>query len=228
MFGSVSSLKQHRHQQRTHDKNTDDINQNSFPSSPISSSSFPDSQWYSNQSCDHLPPMSSTYTRPESPAVVRSRSATRSPIRLSVFGARSRSNTATSSSSSFKSPASSMTSVDTGSRRSSQDGRTPSSSISASEKEAVTTKSILSRGSRILRRKGSKFSISSNLTLDEEDEMARGAHSASQKTDALGIFYRSHRSRHSDTRSCSSLLSPLSPLFLLTCVYIHMNCWSFG
>ncbi|EGC45097.1 conserved hypothetical protein [Histoplasma capsulatum var. duboisii H88] len=143
--------------------------------------------------------MSSTYTRPESPAVVRSRSATRSPIRLSVFGARSRSNTATSSSSSFKSPASSMTSVDTGSRRSSQDGRTPSSSISASEKEAVTTKSILSRGSRILRRKGSKFSISSILTLDEEDEMARGAHSASQKTDALGIFYRSHRSRHSDT-----------------------------
>ncbi|EER40805.1 conserved hypothetical protein [Histoplasma capsulatum H143] len=151
--------------------------------------------------------MSSTYTRPESPAVVRSRSATRSPIRLSVFGARSRSNTATSSSSSFKSPASSMTSVDTGSRRSSQDGRTPSSSISASEKEAVTTKSILSRGSRILRRKGSKFSISSTLTLDEEDEMARGAHSASQKTDALGIFYRSHRSRHSDTHALKKNIS---------------------
>ncbi|KLJ11787.1 hypothetical protein EMPG_13059 [Blastomyces silverae] len=194
-------------------KSIDKNNNNNTPSASASASttslSPPGSQWYNNQSCDHLPPpMSSTSAFPESPAVGRSRSSTRSPIRLSVFGARSRSNTATSSSSSYRSPASSMTSGDTASRRSSQDGRTPSSSTSlVSEKEASTTKSFLSRGSRILRRKGSKFSISSTLTLDEEDEMARGSHSASQRMDGLGIFYRSHRSRHSETHSLKQNIS---------------------
>ncbi|OAX83536.1 hypothetical protein ACJ72_02095 [Emergomyces africanus] len=202
---------------RNHDKDSNNHNhKNNTPvSSSISSSTSslslsysPTSQWYNNQSCDQLPPpMSTTCIRPASPAVVRSRTSTHSPIRLSVFGGRSRSNTATSSSSSYKSPASSMTSADTGSRRSSQDGRTPSNSTASSEKEDSVSKSLLSRGSRILRRKGSKFSISSTLTLDEEDEMAKGAHSGSQKLDGLGIFYRSHRSRHSETHSSKKNIS---------------------
>ncbi|OJD15556.1 hypothetical protein AJ78_04213 [Emergomyces pasteurianus Ep9510] len=186
----------------------DSSENNTQASSRIISSYSPTSQWYNNQSCDQLPPpMSTTCTRPESPAVVRSRTSTHSPIRFSVFGGRSRSNTATSSSSSYKSPASSMTSADTASRTPSQDGRTPSHSTAASEKEDSVTKSFLSRGSRILRRKGSKFSISSNLTLDEEDEMARGTQSGSQKLDGLGIFYRSHRSRHSETHALKKNIS---------------------
>ncbi|PGG98995.1 hypothetical protein GX51_06492 [Blastomyces parvus] len=211
MFDSVSSAISinTNNNKNSHGKKSIDRN-NTLPASISSFSPPPGSQWYNNQSCDHLPPppMSSPSPVAEPPAVARSRSSTRSPIRLSVFGARSRSNTATSSSSSYRSPASSMTSGDTASRRSSQDGRTPSSSTSvASEKEASTTKSFLSRGSRILRRKGSKFSISSTLTLDEEDEMARGSHSASQRMDGLGIFYRSHRSRHSETHSLKQNIS---------------------
>ncbi|OJD17344.1 hypothetical protein ACJ73_08807 [Blastomyces percursus] len=220
MFDSVSSAininsrnnkNNKNNNTKIHDKKSIDNSNNNTPSASASTSclSPPGSQWYNNQSCDHLPPpMSSTSTFPESPAVGSSRSSTRSPIRLSVFGARSRSNTATSSSSSYRSPASSMTSGDTASGRSSQDGRTPSSSTSlVSEKETSTAKSFLSRGSRILRRKGSKFSISSTLTLDEEDEMARGSHSASQMMDGLGIFYRSHRSRHSETHSLKQNIS---------------------
>ncbi|OAT13315.1 hypothetical protein BDBG_08539 [Blastomyces gilchristii SLH14081] len=216
MFDSVPSAiginTRNSKDNKNHGKKSIDKNNNTpYPSASASASastssfSSPGSQWYYNQSCDHLPPpMSSTSTVPESPAVGRSRSSTRSPIRLSVFGARSRSNTATSSSSSYKSPASSLTSGDSASRRSSQDGRTLSSATSlVSEKEASTAKSFLSRGSRILRRKGSKFSISSTLTLDEEDEMARGSHSASQRMDGVGIFHRSHRSRHSGTRTYS-------------------------
>ncbi|KAK2803339.1 hypothetical protein FQN50_006998 [Emmonsiellopsis sp. PD_5] len=146
--------------------------------------------------------MSSSSAHSDIPSVVRSRTVTHSPRRLSVFGGRSRSNTATSSSSSYKSPASSMTSVEAPSQRSSQDDRTLSNPVAPADKQDGAAKSLLSRGSRILRRQGSKFSISSNLTLEEEDEMARGNHHASHssrdKLDGLGIFYRSHRARHSD------------------------------
>ena len=57
------------------------------------------------------------------------------------------------------------------------------------------------RGSRILRRQGSKFSISANLTLEEEDEMGKHSDKSrdTDRRDGLGIFQR-HRSRHSDTR----------------------------
>ncbi|PGH23196.1 hypothetical protein AJ80_02726 [Polytolypa hystricis UAMH7299] len=138
--------------------------------------------------------MSSSTPLPDSPLFMRQRSSTHSPRRLSVFG-RSRSNTATSSSSSYKSPASSMTSDGSSSHRSSQDGRTLSTLLLPSEKPESTPKSLLSRRSRILKRQGSsKFSISSTLVLTEHDEMKEP-----EKPQGLGIFYRSHKSRHSDT-----------------------------
>lgn len=106
---------------------------------------------------------------PEHMAHVRSRSTahTHSPKRLSVFSGRSRSNTTTSTSS-RRSPGSSMTSVD--SSVPSQDERT-TSSLGLREKPDRSSRSFLARGSRILRRQGSKINIVA--TLDEEDEMDR-------------------------------------------------------
>lgn len=101
---------------------------------------------------------------------VRSRSTahSHSPRRLSTFGGRSRSNTTTSTASSRRSPASSMTSSDSSSL-----GQFHSvAARTRTEKHESVTKSLLSRGSRILRRQGSRFAVST--TLDEEDETDRG------------------------------------------------------
>lgn len=106
-----------------------------------------------------------------------------------------------------------MTSVEGSSQRSSQDGRTLSTVIVPLEKQERIGRSLFSRGSRILRRQGSKFSLSSAAVLDEADGMAKdklGEKSKEktkekEKIDGLGIFYRSHRLRHSDMRRCAQL-----------------------
>ena len=139
--------------------------------------------------------------------------------RLSVFGGRSRSNTATSTSSSYQSPASSMTSM-TSSQRSSQDGRGHPAPFVPYEKhhhlqhqhhsqqqqqqqqqQGSHRKSVLNRGSRLLKRQSSRFSISANHTLVEEDEMGKHADRPQEKErhDGLGIFHR-HRPHRSDMR----------------------------
>jgi hypothetical protein len=129
----------------------------------------------------------------------RTRANTQSPKRRSVFGGRSRSNTSTSTISSHRSPATSMTSNDNSSRRSSQDGHTVLAAAIPPEKQESVAKSILSRSSRILRRQGSKFSISSTLILDEHDEFVE-----KQKLDVPDFFQRNHKTRHSDMREYQS------------------------
>ncbi|RMJ22252.1 hypothetical protein PHISP_06870 [Aspergillus sp. HF37] len=109
-----------------------------------------------------------------------------SPRRLSVFSGRSRSNTTTSTASSFRSPASSMTSVDS---LAVPDDRTPPAPTARPERPESVTKSFFARGSRILRRQGSKFNISA--TLDEEDESERDK----SAVEPYEFFSRSHKSR---------------------------------
>lgn len=134
----------------------------------------------------------------------RTRANTQSPKRRSVFSSgRTRSNTSTSTLSSVQSPTTSMTSTDISSRRSSQDGHTVNPIGLPSDKHEKPAKSIFSRSSRILRRQGSKFSISSALILDEHDEFP----GEKQKSDAPDLFQRSHKVRHSDTRKYSSCAS---------------------
>jgi hypothetical protein len=100
----------------------------------------------------------------------RPRAYSEGPKRLSVFGGRSRSNTVASTSS-YQSPASSLISVEQLSGRSSQDDRSMSS-LGMERTESVA-KSLMHRGSRMLRRQNSKFSIASSLTLDEEGDGER-------------------------------------------------------
>lgn len=132
---------------------------------------------------------------PGHPVHARSRSTAYapSPRRLSVFSGRSRSNTTTSTASSFRSPASSMTSIDT---MAMQDDRTAAAGMRPDRPESVT-KSLFSRGSRILRRQGSKFSISA--TLDEEDESER----ENSRFEMPEVFSRNTKSRQGSR--CKSL-----------------------
>ena len=86
-----------------------------------------------------------------------------------------------------------MTSVDAASLPS-HDDRTGSAAGVRHERPESVTKSLLSRGSRILRRQGSKFHIVS--TLDEEDEMER----EKPRFEVSEIFGRNSKSRQSDAR----------------------------
>ena len=104
----------------------------------------------------------------------RSTAFTPAPRRHSIFSGRSRSNTTTSTTS-LGGP--------------SQDDRTAPTPVMRSERPESTTKSFFSRGSRILRRQGSKFSISA--TLDEEDETERDK----SMSDVPEFFGRRHKSR---------------------------------
>lgn len=133
---------------------------------------------------------------PDHAAHIRSRSTAHahSPRRLSMFSGRSRSNTTTSTSSPL-SAGSSMTSMD-GSIPSS-DERTPSAMGLRSEKPDRSSRSFLARGSRILRRQGSKINIVA--TLDEEDELDR----EKSRTEKSDIFGR-HRGRQPDHRKFST------------------------
>ncbi|RHZ61075.1 uncharacterized protein CDV56_108598 [Aspergillus thermomutatus] len=144
---------------------------------------------------------------PEYTAHIRSRSTAHahSPKRLSVFSGRSRSNTTTSSTSSRRSPASSMTSADAASLPYSHEDRAGSSAgirPDRPERHESMTKSLFSRGSRILRRQGSKFNIAA--TLDEEDEVER----EKSRFEVSEIFSRHHKTRQSDAHEhLKSLIS---------------------
>lgn len=133
---------------------------------------------------------------PEHSVHVRSRSTAhaQSPKRLSVFSGRSRSNTTTSTTSSRRSPASSMTSADAASLPS-QEERTAPVASARNERHGSMTKSLLNRGSRILRRQGSKFNIAA--TVDEEDEVERDK-------SRFEVFGR-QKSRQSDARKSSDV-----------------------
>lgn len=115
---------------------------------------------------------------PEHSAHSRSRSTAFAPTprRLSVFSGRSRSNTTTST-----------TPYALGVPP--QDERMAPPTGMRSERPESTTKSFFSRGSRILRRQGSKLSISA--TLDEEDEPERDR----SVSDLPEFFGRRHKSR---------------------------------
>ena len=69
-----------------------------------------------------------------------------------------------------------------------------------SEKSDRSSRSLLARGSRILRRQGSKINIVA--TLDEEDELDR----EKPRTDKSDMFGR-HRSRQTDQRKSGTLSS---------------------
>ncbi|KAI9367396.1 hypothetical protein BJX61DRAFT_547525 [Aspergillus egyptiacus] len=106
----------------------------------------------------------------------RSTAHTQNPRRLSVFtSGRSRSNTTTSSmplvASSRRPPVSSMTSAETAPLPPAHEGRRGSAAGVRHERHESVTKSLLLRGSRILRRQGSKANIVA--TLNEEEEMER-------------------------------------------------------
>ncbi|KAJ6021610.1 hypothetical protein N7540_007114 [Penicillium herquei] len=147
------------------------------------------------------PPSTRSSNDPPEPfAHIRSRSTAQvnahSPKRLSVFSGRSRSNT-TNSTSSRRSPGSSMTSMD--GSVSSQDERT-TSSLGMRERSDRSSRSFLARGSRILRRQGSKINIVA--TLDEEDEFDR----EKPRTEKSDMFGR-HRSRNDQNGKLKSLIS---------------------
>ncbi|KXG52393.1 PAK-box/P21-Rho-binding [Penicillium griseofulvum] len=133
------------------------------------------------------PSTNSSNEYPEHAAHIRSRSTAHahSPKRLSVFGGRSRSNTTTSTSS-RRSPGSSMTSTDSSIA---SDERAVSSLGLRSDKQDKPSRSFLARGSRILRRQGSKINIVA--TLDEEDEADR--EKARPEREMFG-----RRARHAD------------------------------
>lgn len=114
-----------------------------------------------------------------------SANAINSPKRLSVFGARTRSNTTSSS----RSPASST----------SGEGPLPPPHDEKPAPADSVARSLLLRGSRILRRQGSKINIVP--TLDEEDEGAK----PSSKFEVAHIFQRPQKMKRSDSRECKAL-----------------------
>ncbi|CAG8894825.1 unnamed protein product [Penicillium egyptiacum] len=152
-------------------------------------SNFPPSMakaWDTDDGSDR-PSTNSSNEHPEHAAHIRSRSTAHahSPKRLSVFSGRSRSNTTTSTSS-RRSPGSSMTSTDSSIA---SDERAGSSLGLRSDKQDKPSRSFLARGSRILRRQGSKINIVA--TLDEEDEADR--EKARPERERFG-----RRARHTD------------------------------
>lgn len=148
-------------------------------------------QWEEDGHSDP-PSTRSSNDPPEHMSHNRSRSTAHadSPKRLSVFNGRSRSNTTTSTSS-RRSPGSSMTSVD--SSVPSQIERTTSALGMRPEKDR--SRSFLARGSRMLRRQGSKINVVA--TLAEEDEIDREAQQQPrmEKPDMFG-----RRARRIDNR----------------------------
>src|SRR5436189_3029247 len=120
------------------------LHQHAIPSARPTAASHT-SQWHDDEPCRQFPPMPSSTILSDTPSRMRPRASTQSPKRFSVFGGRSRSNTATSSSSSYKSPASSMTSAEGSSQRSSHDGRTLSTFVVPLEKQERVGKSLFYR-----------------------------------------------------------------------------------
>ncbi|KAL4974317.1 hypothetical protein BDW66DRAFT_140203 [Aspergillus desertorum] len=112
---------------------------------------------------------------PDHSVHMRSRSTahTQSPKRLSVFSGRSRSNTTTSTpsvTSSRRSQASSMTSNENAPLPFTHEDRTTSAAGVRHDRNESATKSLFSRGSRILRRQGSKVNMVGPLNEEEDAE----------------------------------------------------------
>lgn len=139
---------------------------------------------------------------PDHSVHMRSRSTahTQSPKRLSVFSGRSRSNTTTSTSTSInssrRSPSSSMTSNENALLPFTHEDRAVPAGGARHDRHESVTKSLFLRGSRILRRQGSKVNMVG--TPEEEEEMER----EKSRFD----FSRHHKTRSNDARKC-----PLSP-----------------
>ncbi|KAL4868503.1 hypothetical protein BDV12DRAFT_101768 [Aspergillus spectabilis] len=127
----------------------------------------------------------------------RSTAHAQSPKRLSVFSGRSRSNTTTSISpsisSSRRSPASSMTSNETTPLPLAHEDRTASAAGVRQDRHESVTKSLLLRGSRILRRQGSKINIAGTLEEEEESERDKSRFEVSE------FFGRHPKTRPNDT-----------------------------
>jgi hypothetical protein len=125
----------------------------------------------------------------------RSNAQPNNPKRRSVFNGRARSNTATSSSTStmpYPIPLSPTSSAESSFMDLSHNDRSSSSlGSSSSDRPEKSAKSFLTRGSRILRRQGSKFNVVATVT--EEDE----THKLPQKSDVID-FFRSQRSKQTD------------------------------
>jgi hypothetical protein len=85
-----------------------------------------------------------------------------------------------------------MTSAEALSNQPSHDERVPVSGLASAPRQENVAKSLLSRGSRILRRQGSKFNI--GATLDEEDEVGK----VTQKLEVVDFFHR--KARQNDAR----------------------------
>ncbi|KAL4942867.1 hypothetical protein BDV06DRAFT_191304 [Aspergillus oleicola] len=114
---------------------------------------------------------------PDHSVHTRSRSAahTQSPKRLSVFSGRSRSNTTTSSSTSSHSsrrPPSSMVFSEHAPLPSAYEDRAIPGAVPRHDRHESATKSLFQRGSRILRRQGSKVNMVGG-SFEEEEEMER-------------------------------------------------------
>ncbi|KAH8702614.1 hypothetical protein BGW36DRAFT_405365 [Talaromyces proteolyticus] len=142
-----------------------------------------ESPWQDDFEFRQRPPTSSTSDHSEHSFHIRSKSSANvhSPKRLSVFG-RSRSNTTTSITSPRRSPTSPNS------------GEVPMPLLH-DEKPAPTdsvARSLLVRGSRILRRQGSKLNVAP--TLDEEDEAGK-----TSKFEVSSIFQRNHRMKRSES-----------------------------
>lgn len=131
-----------------------------------------------------------------------SNSQSHSPMSRNVLTRRNRSNTATSSFS-RRSPSTS-TSSDSSSHL--QDERTPSALDMRSEKDR--SRSLLSRGSRMLRRQGSKMNVVG--TLDEADEINR-EHPPRVSTPTM-LGRRSRRAYRKSWSISSHVLSPVEVL----------------
>ncbi|KAL5334555.1 hypothetical protein BJX70DRAFT_377873 [Aspergillus crustosus] len=116
----------------------------------------------------------------------RSTAHAQSPKRLSVFSGRSRSNTTTSTSpsitSSRRSPASSMTSDETAPLPQAHEDRTSSAAGVRHDRHESVTKSLFLRGSRILRRQGSKINIAGTLEEEEDSEREKSRFGRQPKT----------------------------------------------
>lgn len=82
---------------------------------------------------------------------------------------RQRSSTMTSLASSYKSPATSFTSTNSSDRTSQE----ASVDVSSWERPESATKTLLSRGSRMLKRQGSKFNLTTSLSGNNEEHWER-------------------------------------------------------
>ena len=144
----------------------------------------------------------------EALAKTRSRPTMEITKRSSVFGSRSRSETVTSTTSSYRSMGSSVNSMDTSSKRSSvsQDSRyvTYGQGLGGQKLEK-NTGNLFGRNSRMLRRQGSKMSMTSGSAFDEieEEEKRRSRFEMSD------LFRRPHSRAQSEAGKFSPSVSAI-------------------